>query len=46
MLTAQIKRNKYFLLFDEFDWNSSELRGLAPPAIARHERAGPIGIMK
>jgi len=24
----------------------SELRGFAPPAIARHERAGPIGIME
>jgi hypothetical protein len=23
-----------------------ELRGFAPPAIARHERAGPIGIME
>jgi hypothetical protein len=23
----------------------SEFRGFAPPAIARHERAGPIGIM-
>jgi hypothetical protein len=23
-----------------------EPKGLAPPAIARHERAGPVGIME
>jgi hypothetical protein len=41
----EFTKNIYKLQSREF-WTRAkkiELRGLAPPAIARHERAGPMG---